>query len=798
MTFAYEQTPSNTYRFGWVDAAVNRDTNNLVSAAIELFRNGDVVVTTNGVAALLPRTLPFPHDGYGQDEEWVAANFTNTTEIAAAGGYAAWVDAQVGTDLTNGLYKFTAMVPDDPPETVQLVVGDLSVAVTNAGNYVFLLEKGIDYGYGIIPFMTNVSYSAVDDVPQMRGGAGGLRSLPGDAVRAWTVDGGYGNEPQTDSSLGVVWWLPLFFGSPDVSQHLGPGDGPLEFTANLADCRAVSVASYSWSASEGLTVHSPNAQTTQITVDSMPSWAQSGVSVTATLGNHELYSHLDGFTYGTNSTPQAGISLTIPRVMFQNNDDDNGDGTNDYEHVEFGILEDDVVKGSVAFSSDVFTNGTIRIDVSQAVDHVYTNESASAEVYGTFDVAVEGETSRTIDLYFNPMTWSHYQNASVTAVWIPEGGDPQTSSVPFTVVQPIAEPICSETVEHSVLGTNHVYTVNPCGVAVGDDAYFSVEVLPGAFPDSEIVWTNRDGHVEFVGGNTGRSVHVRGVSLGDAELEVIIGGRTRQAPTFPLKVVTPQTFKITAWIVEDAQYNQRPIEPAEVQNMIAPLNDIYRQVGVSFYLDSVTVTNIPAACNLLYDSTTNDVWNYDRLVTVVGHDTGGIECYFVNDIVRLDGKPGPLASNCDFGLVLTPDAPVVTLAHEIGHAFGLKDVYASNREKDSSIPPADVLKVYDELDAGHDEKIHFASCIDDWNGGCQGCGNGGERYYLPDTTLRDVLHRLVMYGVDQKDGNQRDITIGSVRGVWYTKHDGIRYWHLSDAPVGFFSNLYKKASPAHQ
>ena len=43
-----------------------------------------------------------------------------------------WVDAQVGEGLTNGLYKFTATIPDDPPETVQLVVGDLSVAVTNA------------------------------------------------------------------------------------------------------------------------------------------------------------------------------------------------------------------------------------------------------------------------------------------------------------------------------------------------------------------------------------------------------------------------------------------------------------------------------------------------------------------------------------------------------------------------------------------------------------------------------------------------------------------------------------------
>ncbi len=44
-------TTSNSYRFVWNDAAINRDTNKLVSAALELFRNGDVSVTTNGVAA---------------------------------------------------------------------------------------------------------------------------------------------------------------------------------------------------------------------------------------------------------------------------------------------------------------------------------------------------------------------------------------------------------------------------------------------------------------------------------------------------------------------------------------------------------------------------------------------------------------------------------------------------------------------------------------------------------------------------------------------------------------------------
>ena len=106
-TFAYEHTPSNSYRFVWTDAAINRDTNNLFSAALELFRNGDWCVTTNGTARWGQRALPFPHNGFGQDDEWVAANFTNATEILSV-GYPQWVDAQMGEGLTNGLYKFTA------------------------------------------------------------------------------------------------------------------------------------------------------------------------------------------------------------------------------------------------------------------------------------------------------------------------------------------------------------------------------------------------------------------------------------------------------------------------------------------------------------------------------------------------------------------------------------------------------------------------------------------------------------------------------------------------------------------
>ena len=113
-SFCYEFTPSNSYRFVWNGAAINRDTNNLVSAALELFRNGDVSITTNGVATHLPRELPFPHAGFGQDDEWVTANFMNAAEILAV-GYPQWVDAQVGEGLANGLYKFTVTIPGDPP-----------------------------------------------------------------------------------------------------------------------------------------------------------------------------------------------------------------------------------------------------------------------------------------------------------------------------------------------------------------------------------------------------------------------------------------------------------------------------------------------------------------------------------------------------------------------------------------------------------------------------------------------------------------------------------------------------------
>ena len=155
--FAASETNEAKYVYSWYNGLVNRETNSVVNGRIELRRSGDILVATNGVEQLIPRQLPFEHNGFGQDDEWVAANFTNATEILSL-GYSQWVDDQVGVGLTNGLYKLTVTVPEVPPETTQLKVGDYSVAVTNAGEYVFLLEKGVNYPLSFYGDMDNLVY----------------------------------------------------------------------------------------------------------------------------------------------------------------------------------------------------------------------------------------------------------------------------------------------------------------------------------------------------------------------------------------------------------------------------------------------------------------------------------------------------------------------------------------------------------------------------------------------------------------------------------------------------------------
>ena len=795
-TFAYEFTPSNSYRFAWTDAAINRDTNNLVSASLELFRNGDVSVTTNGVAALLPRTLPFPHSGFGQDAEWVTANFTNATEILAV-GYPQWVDTQVGDGLTNGLYKLSVTVTDDPPETTLLSVGNLSVAVTNAGEYVFLLGKSIDYPLAVFPeTATSFVYTAVDDIPS-------LRSLPMRGLRGglndgrWTRDEGrlelvvpiYPLVPFSPSAH--IVWTPDLSVSPGNWQPSELNDSET-FAAMLSDVPWFVSSAFSWNTSDSsiVSISTPAAQSTQMTAHYPEADAQQvSLSLEADVGDCVLNSYYVNDPEGQGGGPGVSLTISLPEFIFVNDDDDNDDGNPDCL-VTFPD-DDDMVSGSIAFSSPQPTNGVIVVEGVYGYDGgfgemplVYANSTCTDAITPGRTFAVSGVSSLSQPIYINPATVStSVPGVQVKVRWHPESGSDLTASAFMTIVSPVAEPVCNVVTNVVENGVEHSYVVNPCGVAVGREGYFRVDVAPDSFPDSEIVWEKSPG-LDFVGSCTGRCVTVRGASTGYETLSVQIGGRTNNTPEFNVRVVEMAMVNLRAWIIENSQYQQRPMEPDDVRQMVKDANDIFAQVGVTLNLvEPIVVTNIPNAYVALRRATTNATsrWTYRNIVDMHG-GTGGLECYFIN---RFVDSVNTLAVNSPRGTVITKRADFKDFAHEIGHAFGMDDIY--KKSEDGSVPSFALQQ---------NDMAAYSRMQSDWNGGCHGHGSCGVRYYAPQTSMSRIVSRLLMNGDRSDADDPMDITNGDIFGVYYTNGSNqTKVWHKDDAPIAF---PWAYRNPTHQ
>ena len=204
--------------------------------------------------------------------------------------------------------------------------------------------------------------------------------------------------------------------------------------------------------------------------------------------------------------------------------------------------------------------------------------------------------------------------------------------------------------------------------------------------------------------------------------------------------------KLTVWIVNNRQ--GRPVRPIDdVYQMLKEVNDLYAQVGMTFYLDSMTITNCPVA----YDAhrhlpSTNGNLNF-RQIANFSSATGGLECYFINSFVDAEDVVG---LNCDSGLLLTKSATAVDWAHEIGHACGLNDIYWE--KGDGLIPDS--------------RKFVCSDAPGDWNDG-SAPGHASARYYAADTKLVGIIERLLMYGHGGSAADWRhvDISTGVVRGL---------------------------------
>jgi len=162
-----------------------------------------------------------------------------------------------------------------------------------------------------------------------------------------------------------------------------------------------------------------------------------------------------------------------------------------------------------------------------------------------------------------------------------------------------------------------------------------------------------------------------------------------------------------------------------------------------------------------------------------------LESYFINSFAD---SSKAIAANSEWGLVATKRADGVDLAHEIGHALGLRDVYISNQDDKASSDPLLEIAAY--------EKPSASNLSGDWNGGCYGKGTAGTRYYRSGLSMQEVVSRMLMNGVRGSDDCPRDITNGDVRGVYYTRDADMRkVWSKGDVNVAF---PWSNRNPTHK
>ena len=267
---------------------------------------------------------PFPLDAstacFGQCEDWVRINFTNAEEILSV-GYTDWVNAQVGTDLTNGLYKLTVTVGEDPDSPFVLGVGGLSVVVASAGDYVFLLEKGVRYGLslsGNAP--SDVAFAAVDDIP------GGVQLLSAENAGSneWSVDGALLvlNPPHLQATGSVIWYPTLTVTPGSWRPYIE--SAAETFTALVTDIPPGTDVSYEWSASDSssVTISSPHARSTLISCNAPAAlgWGGASLSVRASFAGEHLVSRLV-FHYGS-ADPQVSVVFDKDGVIFEDRYED--------------------------------------------------------------------------------------------------------------------------------------------------------------------------------------------------------------------------------------------------------------------------------------------------------------------------------------------------------------------------------------------------------------------------------------------------------------------------------------------
>ena len=327
--FWHATSTNDSQLFTWRNFRYDRGSGDAVNAQIELFRNGDFVVRSNTVERTFSRIVPFDFDGDGLSNDIDAQPYVyNGDHRGQTAQKRERILGEVGIGLENGWYYLSAIFPERPRCPTLVSVGTNRMVVVEAGEYLFLLEKGIEYDICVEPKRDDVIYGAYDDVftaqisqnPLIRSIEWWGPGYGGDITHGfngeWTQAFGF-LELSSPSSWGdgyVAWW-PGFKGSPDLDD-LDPNKNCV-FTGVFTDCHVNLQAQYKWeSLFNVLSIVSPNARTTEVLA--LPEELESSVlSVSATYGGIEHTSYIGGRDNQNTNSVKSGYYVGADSVVFR-------------------------------------------------------------------------------------------------------------------------------------------------------------------------------------------------------------------------------------------------------------------------------------------------------------------------------------------------------------------------------------------------------------------------------------------------------------------------------------------------
>lgn len=213
--------------------------------------------------------------------------------------------------------------------------------------------------------------------------------------------------------------------------------------------------------------------------------------------------------------------------------------------------------------------------------------------------------------------------------------------------------------------------------------------------------------------------------------------------------VCAEPIELHCWIVAD-DFGVTLHSSEAISNSVVELNKIYSQVGMSFCVRAISCTNSTYLTRIVF---TNDMQKAELYSLSKG--SSGLKIYFVESITDATD-----AFHGKSGIVISKANNRTTLAHEVGHACGLCDIYDFHPETDYRVQ-------------GGPSEERFTQ---DWG------------WYPENESQVSIIRRLLMYGYNT--GSKGDISGGNVYGLWYQTYrsdDGEveKDWQLGLAPVGF-------------